>query len=109
MLIKFDKIKEVSIHGLNGGDGSVSAKMFIDQNGKILISRLPSGASIGIHRHETNSEINYVLSGNGKSICDGQEEKLTAGSCEYCPKGSSHSIINDGNEDLFLFTVVSEK
>lgn len=109
MLICFDEMNEVTIPNLNGGEGSVSAKMFMDGQNKVMLSRLPAGASIGLHQHVTSSELNYVLSGAGRAVCDGQEEVLTVGSCQYCPKGSSHSIINTGEGDLLLFTVVPEQ
>ena len=109
MLLKFEGLEEHTIPHLTGGDGAVSAKMFADAAGKIMISRLPAGASIGMHRHTTSWEINYVVSGAGTAICDGAEERLTAGSCHYCPKGSSHSIRNTGADDLVLFTVVPEQ
>lgn len=73
------------------------------------MSRLPAGASIGLRAHGTGSEVNYVLSGTGSAVRDGAEEPLRAGVCHYCPKGSSHSIVNMGGEDLVLFTVVPEQ
>ena len=57
----------------------------------------------------TGDDINYVLSGTGKAICDGQEELLSAGTCHICKKGSEHSIANIGDEDLVLLTVVVER
>ena len=62
-----------------------------------------------MHRHETSDDINYVLSGTGKAICDGKEEPLSAGTCHACKKGSVHGIVNTGAEDLVLLTVVSER
>ncbi|WP_195267684.1 cupin domain-containing protein [Eubacterium sp. 1001713B170207_170306_E7] len=109
MLIRFDEMKEVTIPHLNDGAGSVSAKMYMEPSNKMMISRLPVGVSIGMHAHTTSSEVNYVLSGTGMAVCDGDEEVLEPGCCQYCPKGSSHSIINTGNEDLVLFTVVPEQ
>lgn len=109
MLIDFKTMKEVSIPHLNGGESAVSAQMFMDANGKIMLSRLPQGASIGEHRHETSSEVNYVLAGSGIAVCGGAEEPLSPGVCHYCPKGSTHSIINTGTDDLVLFTVVPEQ
>ena len=109
MLIRFDELEELSIPHLNGGTGSVDAKMFDDSSNKIMLSRLPEGASIGMHPHYTSSEINYVLSGTGVARCDTTEEPLSPGCCHYCPKGSSHSITNTGTEDLVLFTVVPEQ
>lgn len=75
----------------------------------MMVSRIPAGASIGLHEHTTSSEINYVLDGNGKAVCDGKEEMLQAGVCQYCPKGSSYTIFNTGMADLVLFTVVTEQ
>ena len=49
-----------------------------------------------------------ILVGEGKAICDGQEELLSPGMCHICKKGSEHSIENTGDEDLILLTVVVE-
>lgn len=102
----FENIKEAAIFHLNGGDGDVSAKMFMNSACKIMISRLPAGASIGIYKHTGSSEINFVL----KAVCEvGAEEALKAGVCQYCPRGVSHSIINAGTENLILFTAVPQQ
>ena len=39
---------------------------------------------------------------------DGSVEKLSAGDCHYCPRGSSHSFANEGSEDLVFRAVVPE-
>ena len=83
--------------------------MFIDADNKIMRGRLIPGASIGLHTHETSSEIIYILSGTGKALYDGGEEALSPGDCHYCPKGHSHSLINDGDADLTFFAVVPEQ
>lgn len=62
-----------------------------------------------MHDHKTSDDINYIIEGEGKAICDGQEEILTAGCCHICKKGSAHSIINTGEEDLVMLTVVVER
>lgn len=108
MIIDFKSIDEKIIPHLNNGEGAVSAKMFMDSHNKIMISRLPAGASIGTHKHLKSSEINYVISGSGNAYCDEEKEELAVGICHYCPKGSSHSIVNAGEEDLVLLTIVPE-
>lgn len=105
MLTGFENIKEAAIFHLNGGDGDVSAKIFLDSACKIMISRLPAGASIGMYKHTGSSEINCVL----KAVCEGAKEVLTAGVCQYCPRGVSHSIINAGTKDLILFTAAPQQ
>lgn len=109
LLIHFEKLEDISIANLNNGNGEVISKMFLDDQNRIMISRLPKGASIGTHTHAQGSDINYVLSGCGKAVCDGKEEILKPGVCHYCPKGSEHSIINTGDDDLVLFTAVPKQ
>lgn len=94
---------------MNNGTGMMTAKMYMDDGGKVIPCSIHAGGSIGLHRHETSDDLNYVLSGTGKAICDGKEELLSAGFCHICKKGSEHSIINTGDEDLVLLTVVVEK
>lgn len=109
MLINFNDMKDIIVNGLNNGTGTMTAKMYVEKQGKIIPCSIHTGGSIGLHKHETSDDINYVLSGNGKAICDGQEEILSVGTCHICKKGSEHSIINTGNEDLVLLTVVVER
>ena len=108
MLIDFNSEKEKIIEGMNGGHGKISAKMFVNQSGKVIVSRLAPGASIGSHVQTSGNDINFVVSGYGKAFCDSIEETLKPGVCHYCPKGSSHEIMNTGQEDLLLYTVVQE-
>lgn len=109
MLINFNKIEEITVSGMNQGTGQMSARMYMDQEGKIIPCRIHAGGSIGMHGHPTSDDINYILSGTGKAVCDGQEEILSPGTCHICKKGSEHSIINTGSEDLVMLTVVVEK
>lgn len=109
MLIDFNEIPERTLSGMNGGTGEMSAKMYIGKNGKIIPCRIHKGGSIGLHIHNTSDDINYVISGTGVALCGGKEENLTAGVCHICPKGSAHSIINTGDDDLILLTVVAER
>lgn len=108
MIIDFEQLNEVTIPRLNGGMGEVSARIFMNEHGKAMVSRIPKGSSIGLHKHETSTDYNYVLSGQGMATCDGNKETLTVGKCHCCPIGSMHEIINMGNEDLVLFTIVAE-
>lgn len=106
MKIDFKEIKDITIPHLNGGEGEITAKMYMDSLGKVMMSSIPVNSSIGQHKHSDSFEINYVVSGTGKAICDGEEENLSVGDVHYCPKDSSHSIFNTGDSDLVLFTVV---
>ena len=36
-------------------------------------------------------------------------ETVSAGGCHYCPKGHSHSMINNSEEDVIFFAVIPEQ
>lgn len=109
MLIDFNQMDEITVPGMNGGTGEMSAKMHIGKQGKIIPSRIHPGGSIGLHPHPTSDDINYIVSGTGVAVCDGVEEPLAPGVCHVCKKGSQHSIANTGTDDLVMVTVVVER
>ncbi len=106
MLIDFSNMEEQVIPGFLGGEGTFRARMRVDELGKIMRAALEPGSSIGLHTHDTSSEIIYILAGKGKVLYDGEYEPLTAGDCHYCPKGYAHSLINDSDAMLEFFAVV---
>ena len=108
-MISFDKIKEIINPNFKNGEGETSIRMFSDKNVKIMRIVLKKVCSIGLHSHDTNSEIIYVISGQAKCILNGTEEIVNPGESHYCPKGSSHTTINNGDKDLILFAVVPEQ
>ncbi len=109
MLIDFPSIPENVIPNMKGGEKEFRVRAYDDGKTRLMRGRLVPGASIGMHTHETNCEVVFVLSGTGKYLYDGTEERLEPGVCHYCPKGHSHSLINDGTEDLVFFAVVPEQ
>lgn len=109
MRIDFNAMQAHRMPGMNGGTGEMTAKLFAHEHGKVITCAIHAGGSIGLHTHKTSDDINFVLSGTGVAVCDGQEEPLEAGVCHICPKGSAHSIANTGSDDLLLLTIVSER
>lgn len=107
MLIDFDKMEPQVIPHMRGGEKEARMRMYTDPRNKIMRGRLIPGATIGMHTHETSSEIIYILSGTGKVRVEDGEESLKPGDCHYCPKGRSHALINDSdNGPLEFFAVV---
>ena len=88
MMIDFDDLENKKEAG---------ARMFSD------------GASIGLHTHETSSEIINFVKGAGKMRYDGAFEKIHSGLFRNCPKGHAHSMVNDGDEELIFFAAVPEQ
>lgn len=109
MLIDFNTISPMTIPGMNNGTGTMTAQMYHDDFYRIIPTVIHPGGSIGVHRQESGDDLNYILSGTGKAICDGLVEELKPGVMHICPKGSEHSIINTGEGDLVMLTVVVKK
>lgn len=110
MVLDFNKIDEVANPQFKGGEGETWFRTFNDGVNKIMRGRLEPGCSIGLHSHETNSEIILVLSGEAKCLYDDGEERLVAGQCHYCPCGHAHSLINaSASEALTFFAIVPER
>ncbi len=110
MIIDFSQIEEAVLKNFRGGEKDTNSKAFTDDlNNRIMYNRLESGASIGFHKHENDSEIVYIVKGCGKAIYDDEHKDIQAGVCHYCPKGHSHSLINNSNQDLEFFAVIVQQ
>lgn len=49
MKIDFGKIKEITMPGMNGGIGNMSAKMYSNEKYRIIKTIIHPGSSIGMH------------------------------------------------------------
>ena len=106
MKIEFGGLTEKRIEEFNGGKGAINLKSIDKNDDKFLSARLEPGSSVGMHKHTDTSEIIIILSGKAKAICDGETEMLVAGSCHFCPRGSSHTLMNIGEDDLVFVAAV---
>ena len=109
MLIDFNQIEPMTLPGMNNGTGTMSARMYNDESYRIIPTVIHPGGSIGTHKQESGDDMNYIISGTGKAFCDGVEEALSPGVMHICPKGSEHSIVNTGEGDLVMLTIVVKK
>lgn len=110
MIIDFPNLPMESYPSFKGGEKELSAQMFFDGTNRILHGILEPGASIGMHTHETNSEILFVSAGHGTIIEDGVASPIHVGQCTYCPKGHTHSLVNSSeDQDLEFYAVVPEQ
>lgn len=106
MKIDFNGISEKRTDRFCDGKGTTWLKMFDKSDVKFISGRLEPNSTIGMHKHMDTCEIILVLSGTGKAICDGETEMLSAGCCHFCPRGSSHTMMNTGSEDLVFVACV---
>lgn len=106
MIIRFDEMDLTVLPAFKGGEKEYRAKMFFDGSNRIMHGTLIPGASIGMHTHEDSSETIFIIKGHGTLIDDGETQKVSEGDCLYCPKGHTHSLINDSDSDLQFYAVV---
>ena len=109
MRIDFSEIASMTFPGMDNGSGTMSARMYNDDSYRIITTAIHPGGSIGKHKQNSGDDINYIISGTGKAFCDGVEEDLKLGVMHICPQGSEHSIVNTGEEDLVMLTIVVKK
>ena len=109
MILDLKEIPEKAVSNFRGGEGIAWVRMFNDDMNRILMLRLQPGCTVGMHTHETNSEIMHILSGTARVIMDGEVEILHAGQTHYCPKGHTHMTLCEGTEDLVILAVVPEQ
>lgn len=108
MIIDFEKIPEAHLIGFKGGKGALDTRNYVDDKVKIMYSSLRPGASSGLHTHDENCEIIFIVSGEGTFHYDGKVEKARAGEVHYCPKGHSHYMENLTDHDLIYLAIVAE-
>lgn len=110
MVIKENNIEISHLENFKGGEKYLEAKMYFDGTNRILTrARLVPGASIGLHTHDDSCEVIFILEGYGTVLEEGTKKAVQAGDCLYCPKGGTHSLINDSEADLVFCAVVPKQ
>ena len=108
MVIDFDKIPEVHQMDFKGGKGALDTRNSVDDKVRIMYSTLRPGASSGLHTHENNCEVVYVISGEATFHYNGQMETVRVRQCHYCPMGHSHYMENLTDHDVVYLAIVAE-
>ncbi|HBF39706.1 MAG TPA: cupin [Firmicutes bacterium] len=97
---------------LRGGNGIVNNRHLFKKEELlakarlVAVTTLPSGASIGFHRHEKEEEIYYIISGKGQVVDEDQTKEVYPGCAMLTGNGRGHSIINTGDEPLVFLAVI---
>lgn len=108
MVIDFEKIAEAHLEGFKGGKGKLDTRNYVDDKVKIMYSTLRPGASTGLHTHEGNCEIIYVVSGTATFHYDDTVEEVRQGQVHYCPMNHAHYMENLTDHDLVYLAIVPE-
>lgn len=100
---------------MRGGDGVVKFNGIVCGENLPPHSRLISeiilepGCSIGVHEHESECELFYILEGVATVTDNGEEYELGVGEAHMCYSKDSHGIRNDTKELVrFLAVIITE-
>jgi mannose-6-phosphate isomerase-like protein (cupin superfamily) len=112
MFIKSDEMKSETRQYMRGGGGSVDilnivSKEHLPSKARLVgLITLEKGCGIGKHEHTGESEIYYVLSGQGVLDDNGTIREIKQGDCNLCRSGESHAISNERDEPLKLIAAI---
>jgi mannose-6-phosphate isomerase-like protein (cupin superfamily) len=74
------------------------------------VNILPPGCSIGVHKHETNAEAYFIMSGSGAYTGrDGKVVRVKTGDVTICYPGEIHGLENDTKEPLQIAAAIAAK
>ncbi len=111
MIIHRNEMKIELREKMMGGEGTVALVHFVNgasmKNARLFLeATLPPGASIGAHRHDSETEYYIILEGTGIVMDNGIKKSVKAGDVVVTGNGASHSIKNVGTAPLKLHAVI---
>lgn len=96
-----------------GGDGSITVETLnmnneeLNGKGRVFAhTTIQPGSSIGYHEHHGESEIYYILSGEGEFNDNGNIVSIMAGDVAYTFPGMGHGIRNTGPDPLEVIALI---
>jgi mannose-6-phosphate isomerase-like protein (cupin superfamily) len=97
---------------MRGGKGAISITHLLHQVqmtgkcrllGKMVIK---PDCSIGLHSHDQEEEIYYILKGQGVVVDNDIRQEVSEGDVVLTGGGASHSIENVSDEDLEVLSII---
>ena len=81
--------------------------LFTGARTQLVAMALLPGEEIGAEVHTAVDQLLYVVKGEGTAVIGNASEALGKGAMFCVPAGTTHNVINTGEETLKLFTVYS--
>lgn len=112
MIQKSNQMEKEVKEQMRGGKGSVGITHILKQDqltGKCrLVGKLSiqPGCSIGLHPHDNEEEIFYIMKGKALVEDGGVKQEVGEGDAILTGGGSSHSIENISSEPLEVFAFI---
>ena len=112
MIVKKNEMKGKVNVAMREGKGEVEQLFILDESNMAKHSRLLSlmtlkpGCSIGEHTHYNETEYYYILSGSGFVVEKDGIKRVEKGDLEITGDQESHSIENDGPDELVFVALI---
>jgi mannose-6-phosphate isomerase-like protein (cupin superfamily) len=111
MVIHRNEMKVEDKERLRDGEGNTRLTYLLDagaeKNARMFAEiTLNPGCSIGYHRHDSETEYYFILSGTGLVNDDGKEVEVKQGDSVITGNGASHSIKNTGTGPLVFHAII---
>ena len=111
MIIHRNKMKAEDKERLREGEGIVHFIYLLDgstqKNARLFAEiTLNPGCSIGSHKHDSETEYYFIISGGGIVNDDGKEVEVKQGDSIITGNGASHGIKNTGSVPLVFHAVI---
>ena len=111
MIIRRSEMKTESKEKMRDGEGITHLTYLLDgsdqKNARMFAEiTLNPGCSIGYHRHDSETEYYFILSGVGTVNDDGNEVEVKQGDSIITGNGASHSIKNTGSVPLVFHAII---
>ena len=111
MVIHRSEMRVEDKERMRDGEGTTRLLHMVDgstqKNARLFAEvTLNPGCSIGDHRHDTETEYYFILSGTGSVNDDGTEVEVKQGDSIITGNGASHSIKNTGSVPLVFHAVI---
>lgn len=81
--------------------------LFTGTRSQLVLMALLPGEEIGTEVHTDVDQLLYVVKGGGVAVFGNSTESFAKGAVFCVPAGTTHNVINTGDEPLKLFTVYS--
>ena len=112
MIKKKEEMRNSSVIGLRGGVGELYQHHILekeDTGGRtdlFCVFTIEPGRTIGLHSHDTNAEVYYVLEGEMVVVQDGEPHTVRAGDVVFTADGHSHSVENRTDHPVKMLAII---
>lgn len=77
------------------------------ENMAVGLGRFKSGQKCAPHKHDDSEEAYYILEGRGIIKIDEEKYEVSKGNAIFIPKGYTHQVMNNHEEDLVFIWVMA--